>query len=171
MEPRAQVLKSTFDIAHMVFNAVTADLTDSQCAYVLQGGTVPRAAAIVAHAVFGEDVVINRMARGIEPVLQRGGFMQRTGISAEAMGMTPEWLAMDFKIEGLREYAEAVFAETSSFHESATAEMLDRSVDTPLGTKMPAAEAIGAFGIVHVSEHTGEISALIGAQGGKGLPF
>lgn len=171
MEPRAQVLKSTFDIAHMVFNAVTADLTEEQCAYNIAGGTVPNAAAILAHAIYGEDAVVNRMARGMDPVLLRGDFMGRTGINAEAMGMTPEWLAMDFKLDGLLQYAEAVFAETAAFLESATTEMLDRPVDTPLGTKMPAAEAVGAFGIVHISEHTGEISALKGAQGGKGLPF
>lgn len=171
MDPRAQVLKSTFDIAHMVFNAVTADLTEEQCAYTILGGTVPNAAAILAHAIYGEDAVVNRMARGIEPILVRGDFMARSGISAEAMGMTPAWLEMDFRLNGLRAYAEAVFAETSAFLQSASSEELDRPVDTPLGTKMPAAEAIGAFGIVHISEHTGEISALKGAQGGRGLPF
>ena len=171
MEPRAAVLHSTFDIAHMVFNAVTADLTDEQCVYELPGGTVPRAAAIFAHAVYGEEVMVNEWARGLEPVLLRGGFMEKAGIAATSAAMTPEWLAMQFNLTGLKEYAAEVFAETSAYLESATAEDMDRMVNTPLGQQMPAANAIGAFGIVHISEHTGEISALKGAQGAKGLPF
>ena len=171
MEPRAAVLKSTFDIAHMVFNAVTADLTEEQCAFELPGGMVPRAAAIFAHAVYGEDVMVNEWARGMEPVLVRGGFMEKAGITAPSNAMTPDWLAMNYNVGGLKEYAEAVFAETSTYLESATAGDMELMVNTPLGQQMPAANALGAFGIVHISEHAGEISALKGAQGAKGLPF
>lgn len=170
MDPQARLLKETFGIAHMVFNAVTGDMTDEQCAFEV-GGTVPRAAAIFAHAVFGEDMVVNQMVRGGETVLERGGFMARTGIAKPSPAITPEFLAMTFDLAGLREYATAVFAETDRFLDSATAAELDREIDTPLGTKMPAGAAMGAFGVVHVSEHAGEISALKGAQGARGLPF
>jgi len=170
MEPRAAVLKASFDVAHMVFHAVTADLTEPVAAYRPPGGTVPAGLSLMAHALFGEDMMVNQQARGEQMVLESAGLTQATGIVNPSPEMTPEWLDSDFKLEGLKEYATVVFAATSAFLESATAEQLDRKVSHPAGERT-AAEYLAGFGVVHLAEHTGELSALKGAQGEKGLPF
>ncbi len=36
---------------------------------------------------------------------------------------------------------------------------------------VPAIDYLATFGVVHVSEHAGEIAALKGVRGRKGLPF
>lgn len=170
MEPRAAVLKASFDLAHMVFNAVVADLQPGQAAFSLPGGMVPSAAAMIAHMLYGEDMMVGQ-AGGGTMVLESGDFGRRTGIVRPQPSMTPDWLALDFDIGGLKDYADAVFARTSAFLESADVAALDRRVSTPLGTEVTAAEYLGGFGVVHLAEHTGEVSTLKGAQGVKGLPF
>jgi hypothetical protein len=169
MEPRATLLKASFDIAHMVFNAVVADLDDAAATRLI-GGNVPAAAPIMAHAIYGEDMIVSQ-ARGAAPLLDSGNWNAKTGILNGSPSMTPDWLALKFSVAGLREYAGAVFARTGEYLELATAAELDKMVPTPLGQEMPVDAFLGAFGIVHVSEHCGEISALKGAQGLQGLPF
>ena len=170
MEPRAALLKSSFDIAHMVFNAVIADLQPEHGAYRLPGGMVPSATAMMAHALYGEDMMVGQ-ASGTAMLLDADGWAARTGIARPQPAMTPEWLALDFKLEGLKEYAAAVFARTTSFLESAYAAAMDRRVQSPVGGQTTGAELLAGFGVVHLAEHTGEISTLKGAQGAKGLPF
>lgn len=170
MEPRAAVLQASFDLAHLVFNAVVNDLDGEMGLYRLPGGMVPSAAAIIAHAVFGEDMMVGEASESPR-VLESQGFSIRTGILEPSPAMTPEWLGMDFDLAGLKGYAEAVFARTSEFLQSATAAQLDRRIATPIGREMSAAEYLGGFGVVHIAEHAGEVSALKGAQGLKGLPF
>jgi hypothetical protein len=60
---------------------------------------------------------------------------------------------------------------TDDFLAVATAADFQREVDSPLGTKVPVSQFLGAFGIVHLGLHSGEIAALKGVHGLKGLPF
>lgn len=169
MEPRAAVLKNAFETVHMVFNAVTADMTDEAARYEAPGGTLPNAAAIIAHTLWGEDMVVNA-ALERRTLLESGRFAP-TGMASPMNAMTPEFLAQSFDLKALREYADAVFANTSSGLETISAAALDRMLPTPLGTQMDAASFMASFGVVHVGVHTGDISALKGVQGLRGLPF
>jgi hypothetical protein len=155
----------------MVFNSVVGDLDQAFASSRMNGGNVPPAAAIIAHAVFSEDFMVNEQVRGKGTILSQDGFQELTGIRQPGPSMTPHWVSMPFSIDGLRSYAAAVFAETDAFLHTATQAEMDRPVTTPLGTEMGAAEYLAAFGIVHLSEHTGEVSALKGASGLQGLPF
>lgn len=170
MEPRAQVLKAAFDVSHFVLMSVIGDMDDADGAFVIPGGTVPPARAILAHALLSEDLVVHRQARGADLVLVSGGF-SASGIDEPSPAMTPEWLATAFDMDGLRAYAGGLFAATEAFLQSATAAELDRLVSTPLGTTVTAAEAMASFAVVHLSVHAGELSAIKGAGGGRGLPF
>ena len=170
MEARAQVLKASFDTAHMVFDAVVGDLNEEMAGHRLPGGMVATAAAMIAHALYGEDMMLSQ-ASGERMLLHSNGFAAATGILQESPAMTPEWLTQEFKLIGLKDYAKAVFGRTSAFLERASETDLDRRLKSPIGTEMSAAEYLGAFGVVHIAEHTGEVSTLKGAQGVKGLPF
>ena len=170
MEPRATVLKASFDIAHMVFNAVVADLDPAQAEYRLPGDMVPSAAAMIAHAIYGEDMMVGWASAG-PTLMDTDSFAARTGITRPQPAMTPDWLSLKFSLDGLKEYATAVFARTNGYLESATAADLDRRVRSPVGSETSGAELLAGFGVVHIAQHTGEISTLKGAQGLKGLPF
>jgi hypothetical protein len=170
MEPRAALLKSSFDLAHMVFNAVVGDLDETTARYRLPGGSVPAASGMIAHVLFGEDMMVSQASR-TPTLLENRDLGASTGILRISPSMTPDWLEQDFHIDGLMRYAEAVFARTAEFLESASAADMDRPMKSPMGTELSAAEFLGAFGIVHIAQHTGEVSTLKGAQGLKGLPF
>jgi hypothetical protein len=170
MEPRAQVLKASFDLAHMVFNAVVGDMDQKSASHRLPGEMVPSAAAMIAHSLYGEDMMLGQVS-STPLLIESGSFGARTGMLKTDPAMTPEWLQQDFLIDGLRDYAGAVFARTSAFLEGASSADLDRKVASPLGTEVNASDYLGSFAVVHIALHTGEVSTLKGAQGAKGLPF
>lgn len=170
MEPRAALIKGSFDLVHYLYSAVVQDYSDESAAYAIPGGMVPTPLAILAHALFSEDMMVAEVAQ--EPlVLNSEGFGEKTGIRQPDPRMSPDWHASAFSLDGLREYADAVFARTNSFLERATAADLDREFTSPIGQPTNAAAFLASFGVVHFSEHIGELSALKGAQGIKGLPF
>ncbi len=171
MEPRTALLKAGFDAAHMILLTVIGDLDQETASFRIPRSNVPPLMAVIAHSLYGEDLMVNERARGAESVLIAGGFRAVTGITSPGPSMTPEWLASDFKLDGLRAYANAVFAATDTFISSATSEQLDRLVVSPIGTDVSVGELLIAFSLVHLPVHTGEISTLKGAQMLKGLPF
>lgn len=171
MDPRAPLLKSSFEIAHMVFNAVVSDLDERMGRHSAPGTTIPTPAAIMAHALYSQDMMVNEHVRQQPTVLESGGFGPTTGLAAPEPSMSPEFLSQVFDVAALREYGAALFARTVAFLESATPGELDRTITSPLGSPMDAATYLASFGLVHLAEHTGEISAIKGVLGVKGLPF
>lgn len=170
MDPRAKLLKTSFETAHMVFNAVVSDLDEETARFILPGGKVPCAATMIAHVLYGQDMMISEFTKG-PLVLDSAGFREKTGITVVDASMSPEWLAQEYKLPGLLEYSTSVFARTLEYLSNGTPAELDFVFTTPFGTEATAAEFIGSMGIVHISEHTGEISTLKGACGKVGLPF
>ena len=77
---------------------------------------------------------------------------------------------MTFDLEVFREYAKAVGTATDEFLASATDEQLEKEIDGPVG-KQPYITFLANIGVTHVAGHWGEIAALKGVQGLKGLPF
>ncbi len=170
MEPRAALLKSSFDLAQMLYTAVVKDLDEAAAAYSLPGGTVPTALAMLAHATYGLDLMSSG-ASGRPLVLESGGFAAATGITQPDARMSPEWLATEFKLDGLRGYGAAIFAGLDEFLAGATPDDIERMVTSPFGGQVPAGEYLASIGVIHLIGHVGEISTLKGAQGLKGLPF
>lgn len=170
MEPRAALIKTSFDTAQMVFNAVVGDLDEETARYTLPGGMVPSAAAMIAHVIYGQDMMVAELSR--QPlVLDRPGIRQETGITVVSASMSPEWLACSYNIAGLKQYSAAVFERTGEYLQNVTTAELDLVVPTPIGTQSSAADLLASIGVVHLAEHTGEVSTLKGACGKVGLPF
>ena len=69
-----------------------------------------------------------------------------------------------------REYAKAVAAATDDFLANATDQEMNKEVDSPVG-KQPFITYFANLGLTHIAGHWGEIAALKGVQGLKGLPF
>ena len=151
--------------------STVADITDDTASYVGPESTVAPIRAIIAHALIGEDMIVHKFAGGGTMVIESGEFASKAGISSPEPSITPEWVATNFDLAGLLAYANELFARTSAYFESATAADLDKECKSPIGSTVSAAELINAFGLVHFALHAGEVSALKGIQGGKGLPF
>ena len=67
-------------------------------------------------------------------------------------------------------YAEAVSTGTKAYLASLDPAALDRQIETPRGPR-PLAARLSVYLVVHKAQHTGDIAALLGCQGVKGLPF
>ncbi|MEX0784554.1 MAG: DinB family protein [Dehalococcoidia bacterium] len=165
-------LLSSHEVAHMLFNLVTADLTNDVAERTIPGACISRISPILAHAIFGEDMTVNLTLRGGTTILEREGWAGRTGIPGPLAAMTTDWLGAAFEPDQLRAYAAAVFAGTEQYLEDLPPGDLERMVTSPLGSQVTGAELLSSFNLVHLMMHTGEIAALKGVQGVPGgLPF
>lgn len=160
------VLSNAAATADGLFTRVLAPVTAEQANWRPEGGTNNPIAAIAVHAYFSEDRMVQARLLGRPTVAESGGWAQRLGMTPSAI-----WTPLSNPEPDLvRGYAAAVRAATVEFLESLDPARLDEEVDTPVG-RGSAASALNLILVVHKSAHLGEIAALIGAQGGKGLPF
>ena len=77
---------------------------------------------------------------------------------------------LKINLPAMREFAAAVAKETDEFLTNASEDELMKEIDA-LGQKTPAITFLANIGLTHVAGHWGEIAALKGVQGLKGLPF
>lgn len=171
MVPEIAPTKAAFDLSHQLFLGMLGDISPHLATRVFAGSTMSSAAPILAHAVYSEDMMVNQQVRRGTTLLESGDWMAKTGIPMASPMQTPEWCAATYNWFALTEYAAAVFGSTTEYLKSASAADLARPVSTPLGQSVPASEYLATFGVVHVVMHMGEIAAIKGLSGMKGLPF
>ncbi|HJM74283.1 MAG TPA: DinB family protein [Dehalococcoidia bacterium] len=164
------LLRSQFRQAHTIIEQVIDDCDDAALTNIV-GGNVGSISAIYAHTVFDEDGWIAGVD-GSDRLWEAGDWAAKTGLDIPGAMQTQEWAQSGtfYDVAAFREYALAVYARTDEYLSNASDSDLDTEVAAG-GGKMPAAKWVGAVGLWHVMSHQGEISALKGAQGLKGLPF
>jgi hypothetical protein len=164
-------MKVSLDVATTLFSGIIRDLPAEAAERTHDGATISRIAPIVAHALFGEDMMLSEIS-GQPALISDPAWQERTGIRVQSLFMTPEWLSQSYNVEGLRAYADAVFGRISAFVDAPDPEALARQVPTPLGAVVSGQEFLTAFGTIHLMLHAGEIAALKGVQGlPGGLPM
>jgi uncharacterized damage-inducible protein DinB len=128
--------------------------------------------SIFAHIAYSEDVNINRLILGGQTIWHSDNWDSTTGLELPEMSaQTPLWSSLEFDMNHLKEYASEVKGGTERFFASLTDDMLDKKVQTGFAGEQTVAWALNLLVCWHVAEHSGEIAALLGAQGLKGLPF
>jgi len=138
----------------------------------LANASVGSIASIYAHAVFAEDGIINGMFEGKPLLYQTGDWAKKTGVQHPVGSMqNQEWASgLNMDLASFQEYANAVFQQTDSYIGSLSDSDLERKVNGPTGET-----ALGWFLVnilaTHFPSHLGEIAALKGVHGQKGLPF
>lgn len=135
------------------------------------GATIQPISAVLAHILMAEDTFVNTMATQRGPFLQRGGWADRLNLPTDnGVGLSGDMAAARPNIEALREFAQALGADVDEALASITPEQAEAEIDGPFG-KSTVVDFLSGIGISHLSMHTGEISALRGVFGQKGLPF
>lgn len=164
-------VESQFQFTHGTMEQVVADLGD--LLNKPMAGNVHSPGAIYAHAVISEDFIVNGIAMGAAPLFISGGWAEKTGVPApSAPRQTDEWAAsINMNLAAFREYAAAVYANTSKVIAEMPEAKAVEVIDTPFGSKQPRLEFVANLGVCHAWGHLGEIAALKGAHGLKGLPF
>lgn len=162
-----ELLRGQFKASHQFLDMTIADCTEEAANRKDEGWNIKPICTIYAHIAGSEDVMVNTMIRGGEPLLVRDGWGEKLGIANPSLS---ELDSVTAPLSAIREYAAAVFKETDDYLSSGPEAELEREIDTPIG-KMPAISFLANITATHCPSHLGEIAALKGVQGLKGLPF
>lgn len=161
-----QVLLGQHETAHGMLAKALDGLTDEQLHHRAPGSTINSIAAVCAHALAVEDVVVHRLLKNEAAILE-SGYGERLGIG----GPMADGLA-DFRLEDaalLREYAGKVSADTRSYLGTLSVDDLDRKVDTRFQGERPIGDVLSGTVIGHLLQHGGEVAALRGVLGLPGM--
>ena len=157
---------------HGALGSVMADCDPERLNKNLPSATITSIASIYAHMVFAEDVIVNGMLQGKPPIYQTDGWEAKTGVPfpgiPPSIGDWAKTLKMD--LPKFQEYAKVVFANTDSYLGSVSDTDMQTKVQTPIG-EQTVEWAVVTLLATHAPQHIGEIAALKGVQGLKGLPF
>ncbi|HEX6032458.1 MAG TPA: DinB family protein [Tepidiformaceae bacterium] len=164
------LLRGQMESMHGILEAAIGDCPNEVLLTKLPGSTISSIAAIYAHTVFGEDGLLNGLARGTTPVYQSEGWAETIGLEMPQGGLEPDW-DVKYDLGLFRSYAAAVYQSTDGYLASASDAEFDRVVDLGFAPPMPIKAFIGNVLLWHVATHQGEISALKGARGINGLVF
>lgn len=169
MEAR-ELLRAQFQTIHQFLDMTIADCSPEVLEKKDDAWTINKVGSLYAHIVLSEDMMLNGMGKGGDLVLKSDGWEEKLGIH-DASPRQDEHLAdLTIDLETFCEYAKAVAAATDDFLANATDEQLNKEVDSPVG-KQPFITFFANIGLTHIAGHWGEIAALKGVQGLKGLPF
>jgi len=133
------------------------------------GGTANTIGQILAHVVTGQDLLVGEKLKG-GTALHVSGWAARTGIPEDRSLI---WVqdAWRLDLDGFRQYHAAVDAQSRGYIDSMTPADLDREVAWIRGPEQPVSRLFQTIFINHALGHSGEISALKGIRGLKGLPI
>jgi hypothetical protein len=140
---------------------------------VVPGSSINSIAATYAHMVMTEDLLVQARLKGVRVLFESEGWDERTGIAfiGDPPMQTPDWasgLRMD--VDTFRGYATAVHAATDAYLANLPDDEVDRTTQG-LFRETSVGRVIVLGICTHFLTHAGEISALKGTFGLKGLPF
>ena len=166
-----ELLRAQFEMAHQFMEMTIADCSQETLDKKADGWTINPVGALYAHTVIAEDAMVNGMARGKQPLLERDGWAEKLGIDESSPMQDERFSDMKINLSAMREFAAAVAKETDEFLANAPEDELMKEIDMPGGQKGTVITFLANIGLTHVAGHWGEIAALKGVQGLKGLPF
>lgn len=130
------------------------------------GGTANSAAKSHVHAVTSMDFFINGTVQGKE--LLWPAFAKQHGLPENPMGI---WgFEGTVPVEAMKEYSKSVQDRVLEYVGSLSDEDFDREVETQFFGKKSVAWLVQLAGM-HAVGHAGDMAAVKGMQGLKGLPF
>jgi hypothetical protein len=159
--------------AHDILEQVIADCSQATLDRAYPGATITNIGSIYAHIIFAEDGIVQGMLDKKAPLYQSQGWGARLNVKMSPNAMLdPAW-AREVRLDlaSFREYAKTVYAATDAYVARLGDADLERRVDTGFIGEQTTAFVLTNVCVWHVGEHTGEIAALKGIQGLKGLPF
>lgn len=168
----AQALGKAIGFNHQMARAIIGDMGPGLINQKVAGSTINQAGTIFAHAVLSEDMFIQAIAKGGPTLRVSGGWDAKWGMAIPQRPVqTVEWdEGMTLNLETFMPYVDEVFAATDAYFATLSDSELDREV-TAMGRAQPLGELLATLGVFHMGEHLGEIAALKGVMGVKGLPF
>lgn len=166
------LLRQQYTQAHDWLESTLGQMSDEQSHWCDSDGVFP-AGAHYAHTAMSEDLILNMVVRGAQPLLM-GSWAGRIGVSEPPPdGDWSGWArSVNVDMDQVREYAKAVYAETDSYLASLAAADLGREFDSsPLPFGVTSVATVLNILCGHIYMHAGEISTVKGLQGLQGYPI
>jgi hypothetical protein len=167
------ILREQLEWTHDLLEQAVADLPAEQWHHRGEGATVQSMATIYVHTVLAEDWLIHAFLCQEPTLFERDGWAAKLGYEA-ALPPTHDQIAQqvrDRDLAATRAYAQQVYAASDCYLASLADADLDRTVTFGPMTDLPVGKFLGNIVAHHTAHHGGEICALKGNLGGKGLPF
>ena len=134
-------------------------------------GTANPISAILVHYLTSEDFFVQEVIQGKKQIWEEGGWSNKLGVK-NVPGYGGNWDEFKHKnlvMEPVLSYQIAVRTATDSYIKLLTPAELERKVKFA-GGEHPTTTVLSLLAR-HVIFHSGEIAALKGVQGSKGLPY
>ena len=167
-----QAVREQLRFWHMIGGQVLGDCGDALNQPVA-GAKIGSIGAIYAHAVFSEDSIINGLVQGKPMLYRTGGWDAKVGIAlpeGDRPMQSEEWTAATkLDLSQFQPYADAVFAQTDAYLAAVPDAELERKVQGPAG-ETTVGFMVATILATHFPQHMGEIAAIKGVKGLKGLP-
>jgi uncharacterized damage-inducible protein DinB len=151
-------------------DAVVKGITDEQFTWS-PPGTLSPIGAIFLHMLAAEDYFIHALIQGKPTCWIEQDWGQKTGVQnpPEQGCSWDEFKTIKVSLPPVLAYQQVVRGATDDFLADLTEEELQRQVNFA-GHDIPVAEVFMTM-VVHIASHAGEMAAIKGMQGLKGLPF
>jgi len=135
------------------------------------GGTANPVSATFIHCLNSEDFFVQVILRGKPWLWEENCCMEKTGVKNTPIfgGSWEEFKHMNVEMGPVLDYQKIVWAATDTYLENLSPEELERKVKFAGGERTVADMLILLAS--HTLSHAGEIAALKGMQGAKGLPY
>ncbi|MPZ49263.1 MAG: DUF664 domain-containing protein [Dehalococcoidia bacterium] len=157
------LLKQQIADARHEFQGVMQDV-DQTMAHWQPPGVANPIDDLLIHTVLGQDRQVSRLT-GKPAVFE--DWAAKLNLAAD-WRQTPETSRnLDASIEVLMQYADAVYSAVDAYLAGLNDADLEKPVDA-FGSQVSVASQISRNLVVHIYEHTGEISTIKGLQGAKG---
>ena len=141
------------------------DMDEAQYNHKPDGNCNP-AAKLHAHALSGAEFFVSGLLAGQPSKWPE--FASQTGLPENAMEIWGSDATISLDV--MQAYAEAIKGPMLEYVDTLSDDDLDREIDTRFAGKQTVAWVLQLVGS-HTVGHAGEISAVKGTQGLKGLPF
>ncbi|MXX18837.1 MAG: DinB family protein [Dehalococcoidia bacterium] len=164
------LLRAQFAWVHQLLEGTMSDCSQETADHRDEGWAISPISAIYAHVGMTQDGIVHGLVQGRPTLLESEGWDAKLGLEAAGPRDASSWADKRFDLATVRDYLAAVQAATDAFLADAEDEVLQRSMETPMGEQR-VIDMLANVGVVHVASHWGEIAALRGVQGEKGLPF
>jgi len=165
-----EFIRSSVVAVNGMVDTAMQDLTDEVVNWQ-PGGTANTIAQLLAHLVSGQDLLVNdKLLVGGGTPLHDSGWAAKTGIPLERplIWQREVWR---LNLPAFDEFRREVAASALRLVDSMTEAELDREASWIRGPERPVAMLWQTIFINHGLGHCGEISAIKGMQGLKGLPI
>lgn len=168
-----QAFREQLNFWHGTLDGMVGECAADVLHKAIPGATTNTIAATYAHAVLVEDFIGNGMLQGKPALCQAAGWEARTGVPVPSSppAMWTEWGSdVKMNVAPFQEYAKSVYAATDAYVAGLSEADLDRKVAGPMG-ETTVGWMIAVILVTHNTSHAGEVAALKGVHGAKGLPF